>query len=44
MTCYKIKMSDIEFSDDYFMFSSSSDDELDLINIPQIRNENFLGE
>jgi len=37
-------MSDIEYSDDYFMSSSESDDALELINIPQIRNENFLSE
>lgn len=42
----KIKMSDFEDSDDYLMSSSSSkdEDELELINIPQKRNENFLGE
>ncbi|KAL4104783.1 hypothetical protein QTP88_020059 [Uroleucon formosanum] len=39
-------MSDFEDSDDYLMSSSSSEDEdeLELINIPQKRNENFLEE
>lgn len=39
-------MSDFEDSDDYLMSSSSSEDEdeLELINIPKKRNENFLGE
>lgn len=38
------KISDIDDSDDYLASSSSSDDGLELINIPKRKNESFLEE